>query len=63
MNKAAIETLIVVAGAMFLFWWPFAMIWSINTLFGTNIPMTLKTWVATVALVTVAKVCFMRSKD
>ena len=34
---------------------PVAVIWSVNTLFGLTIPLTLQTWLATVILVGVLR--------
>lgn len=36
--------------------WPLAVVWSINTLFGTSIPYNLSTWAATVVLVTIIRI-------
>lgn len=33
--------------------WPFAFIWSLNTLFALSIPMTLQTWLAAFVLLTI----------
>lgn len=35
---------------LFVLFWPIAAIWAINTLFGTAIPMSFKTWLAAVVL-------------
>jgi hypothetical protein len=34
----------------FLIWWPFAVIWAVNTLFGTAIAFTWTNWLATLVL-------------
>ena len=35
---------------LFVLFWPIAAIWALNTLFGTAIPMSFKTWLAAVVL-------------
>lgn len=50
-KQATLGIFIVLAALIFLFWWPFALIWCVNTLFRTEIPMDFRTWLATVVLV------------
>lgn len=35
--------------------WPFAFVWSINTLFGTQIPFSFQTWLASILLFVIFK--------
>ena len=37
----------------FLIWWPFVVIWALNTLFGFAIASTWTNWLATVVLMSV----------
>lgn len=37
-------------------WWPIAVIWALNTLFRTEIPVNIQTWIATALLVSLFKV-------
>lgn len=39
--------LFVIAAAAF---WPFAIIWSVNTLFGLGLPYTIQTWAAAIVV-------------
>jgi len=48
--------LVALAGLGLILLWPLAVIWSVNTLFGTVIPMEFRTWLAVVVLVTVLRV-------
>jgi hypothetical protein len=48
--------LVVLAGATLILLWPLAVIWSLNTIFGTAIPMEFKTWLAVVVLVAILRV-------
>lgn len=49
-------------GVFMIFMWPVAIIWSVNALFETTIPVTFKTWLATMILTAVLKVD-LRQKD
>jgi len=51
--KAFSIALAIVAGILLLIWFPFAVTWSLNTLFGLSIPVTPKTWLATMVLLMV----------
>lgn len=55
-NKAALAGVILASALIFLIWWPLAIIWSLNTLFRTDIPYSLSTWGAVVALTTILRV-------
>jgi hypothetical protein len=48
-----ILSLIIITGKYILF--PLLFIWSVNTLFGTIIPFTIKTWLASVILIIVIR--------
>jgi len=37
-------------GVLLITLWPIGVIWSVNTLFDTNIPINFKTWLATIVL-------------
>jgi hypothetical protein len=50
MKEFLIALLIVLVIALFVFY-PIAVIWSINLLFGLTIPYTFSTWCATMILV------------
>lgn len=52
----------MLVGVFTVFLWPVAVIWSINSLFNTEIPVTFRTWLATMVLSAFLKVDF-RSKD
>lgn len=58
MSKVALGLVVVLFALLLLVVWPLAVIWSINTLFGTNIPMNLHTWVAVAVLVSVLRLSF-----
>jgi len=45
--------LLIVFAAM----WPLGVVWAINTLFGTAIPMGFKSWLAVTVLFTALKLC------
>lgn len=62
-KQASLLILALLAATLFIVWWPFAMIWCVNTLFGTQIPMTFKTWIATVVLFSMLRICVARNKD
>lgn len=50
MKEFLIALVIVLVIAFFVFY-PFAVIWSLNTLFGLTIPFTFSTWCAAAFLV------------
>lgn len=62
MKEALLGIAIVVAALMFLVWVPFLLIWSVNTLFGTDITYGLNTWAATVILLSVIRIYLAYSK-
>ena len=62
MKETAITLVFAALGIFTIFMWPVAIIWSLNALFDTNIPVTFKTWLATMILSAVLKADF-RSKD
>lgn len=35
--------------------WPFAFVWSVNALFGTEIPFNFQTWIASIVLFIIMK--------
>lgn len=51
MKDATLGLLLVAVAVLAIVWWPIAVIWSVNTLFKTEIPVTVQTWVATALLV------------
>lgn len=57
-----IVLLIALAALVVVFLWPLAMIWSVNVLFGTEIPLSFRTWLATVILVSLLRLCVISSK-
>lgn len=63
MNKAALGILIVLFSILFIVWWPFAAIWSINTLFRTDIPMNFRTWLAVVSLVAMFRISLLKKGE
>lgn len=62
MKETAIALSVMVLGVFMIFMWPVAIIWSINALFDTNIPVTFRTWLATMILSAVLK-ADLRQKD
>ena len=42
---------------------PLAAIWAVNTLFGTGIPFTFSTWLASAVLVVVIRFCQDKKAD
>lgn len=63
MNKAALGALIIISSVLFIIWWPFAAIWSVNTLFQTQIPMNFRTWLAVVALVAMFRIAILKKNE
>lgn len=51
MREATLGLFIIILAVVAIIWWPFAVIWSVNTLFNTGIPMNFRTWAATALLV------------
>lgn len=47
---------IIIISLLLVALWPLAVVWSVNTLFETNIEYNLKTWAAIVVLFSVLKV-------
>ena len=62
LKDPALMLLLMVAGILVIVWWPLALIWSVNTLFGTQIPFGLNTWLATVLLVSVLRLSLSSPK-
>jgi hypothetical protein len=56
LNTVGFALAVVAISILFIVWWPLAVIWSVNTLFQTGIPYSLKTWTAAAVLVTVARI-------
>lgn len=52
-QKGCVVVFILGLMALFLIFGPIFTIWALNTVFGTEIPMTFKTWCAVVWLLTV----------
>ena len=48
--KAFFIALGIVAGILAVIWYPFAITWSLNTLFGLSIPRNFSTWLSTMIL-------------
>lgn len=48
--------LMIILSFLLVVWWPIAVIWAINTLFRTEIPVNIQTWIATALLVSLFKV-------
>jgi hypothetical protein len=62
-NKAALAGVIFAAALLFIVWWPLAVIWSVNTLFRTEIPMNLSTWLAVVVLVSIFRIATLKKNE
>lgn len=62
-NKAALAGVILASALIFLIWWPLAIIWSLNTLFRTDIPYSLSTWGAVVVLVAMFRVALLKKTE
>lgn len=60
--KAAAGLLVVLLALLLAVVWPLAIAWSINTLFGTEIPMNPRTWLAVVVLVFVLRASLPRQE-
>ena len=56
MKDSTLSVLLVIVAILAIIWWPVAIIWSVNTLFQTQIPVNFRTWVAVVLLVSILKV-------
>jgi hypothetical protein len=52
-QKGCVVVFIIGLMILFLIFGPIFTIWALNTVFGTEIPTTFKTWVAVVWLLTV----------
>ena len=48
--------LLMILSFLAVVWWPIAVIWAINTLFKTGIPVNIQTWIATALLVSLFKI-------
>lgn len=59
MKEFTVAFLIVFAIAVFVFY-PIAVIWSLNTLFGLTIPFTFNTWCAAFIVVGIFNVKFLQ---
>ena len=56
-EKPTVELIaIALLSLFFIAWWPLAVVWSLNTLFQTQIPYALNTWAAVVVIVTLVRV-------
>jgi hypothetical protein len=55
-KDATVVLPILILSLLLILFWPLAVIWSLNTLFDTGIPYSLRTWAATVVLVTIVRV-------
>lgn len=62
-KEAFVGLLYILVGLMFVFWWPIATIWCINTLFNTGIPTNVNTWLAVVMLTAFARIVFQIKTD
>lgn len=49
--KAFFIALAIVAAILAVIWFPFAISWSLNTLFGLSIPRSPSTWLAIMILI------------
>lgn len=63
MNKAALGILVFLSALLFIVWWPFAAIWSVNTLFQTDIPMNFRTWLSVVVLVSIFRIATLKKNE
>jgi hypothetical protein len=54
LDAASIISIFLILFILVCFW-PFAFIWSINTLFGTQISFNFQTWLASVLLFVILK--------
>lgn len=63
MSKAFLGAFVVIFALLFIVWWPFAAIWSVNTLFQTQIPMNFRTWLAVVVLVAMFRVALLKKDE
>jgi hypothetical protein len=54
-NTVGLGIAVIVLTVLFVVWWPLAVIWSLNTLFDTGIPYSLKTWAAVAVLATILR--------
>jgi hypothetical protein len=55
LNTVGFALAVVAISILFIVWWPLAVIWSLNTLFDTGIPYSLKTWAAVAVLATILR--------
>jgi hypothetical protein len=62
MNNFALALSVVILVILFAVWWPLAVIWSLNTLFDTGIPYSIKTWAAVAVLTTIVKLVTISSE-
>lgn len=63
MKETIAALFMLLAGVFILVWWPFGVVWSLNTLFGTGIPYNFSTWAATVVLVTMVRLTLVVRDD
>jgi hypothetical protein len=61
-NTVGLGIAVIVLTILFVVWWPLAVIWSLNTLFQTEIPYSLKTWAAVAVLATILKLATISSE-
>ena len=61
-NSIAALLAIALLSVLLVVWWPLAVVWSLNTLFQTEIPYSFKTWVAVVVIVTFIRVSTISSE-
>lgn len=55
MSKVLLGLLVLILAVFLVSLWPLAAVWSVNTLFQTQIPYTFRTWLAVVVLFTLAR--------
>jgi hypothetical protein len=56
MKNPTLSVLLFAVAFLAIVWWPVAIIWSVNTLFNTEIPVNFRTWIAVVLLVSILKI-------
>ena len=59
MNETGTSTIVGLALLLIVFaaLWPLGVVWALNTLFSTAIPMGFKSWLAVLVLFTALKLC------
>jgi len=61
-NTVGLGIAVIVLTILFVVWWPLAIIWSLNTLFRTEIPYSIETWAAVAVLATILKLATISSE-